>query len=103
MKRKILSLVLAICLVIPAIFALSACGKEKSEPVSEGVWFKAWLSVPANYSIIGGVSESDPDYSEYYFAEDGLRMYTPNITQSGRQEGFGSVAGHKCKSSALVP
>jgi len=91
MKRKILSLVLAICLVIPAIFALSACGKEKSEPVSEGVWFKAWLSVPANYSIIGGVSESDPDYSEYYFAEDGLRMYTPNITQSGRQEGFVKV------------
>ena len=46
MKKKLLSFVLAICLILPCAFALSACGKnpESGGPVCLGAKFEHFFS-----------------------------------------------------------
>ncbi len=86
MKNKFLSYGLAFCLAVPCALSLASCG-ESATPVSEEQWVAAFGSL-ANYSIIGGPSTNDPDYAEYYFEENGLRMYTPNNQVANRQDAY---------------
>lgn len=41
-----------------------------------------------NYTIKGGPSSSDPDYCEYYVTENGFRVYTPNISDVTKNDGY---------------
>lgn len=87
MKKKVLCFVLAASMVVPCAVALTACS-EQTNPTTETEWSTA-VAEMNNYSVKGGVSKTDVDYGEYYFAEDGgFRMYTPNNTLSNRQDAY---------------
>ncbi len=38
MKKKFLSLLLAICMIIPCVFILNACGSNSKNPISQAKW-----------------------------------------------------------------
>lgn len=49
-------------------------------------WIKKELDGLKKFTIIGGPSETDVDYSELYFIENGFRVYFPNRTDATQRD-----------------
>lgn len=75
-----------ICLVVPCLFCFAGCSNT-AVAVTEQEWETAFTGM-TNYSIIGGISNTDADYGEYYFQENGFRVYTPNNNATNRQDAY---------------
>lgn len=60
MKKKILSLIFAICMLLPCMFALTACGDDT--PPTLSVWEKTWTYqnvIDDNWKTAGGSADSN--------------------------------------------
>ena len=92
MKKKILSFVLAMCLILPCAFALSACGKnpEPSEPVDLAgktivVQYGAELDWNVNKITIAAfeeVNDNDGSYTVAYSTELTLEEFVEQFYES---------------------
>lgn len=84
MKRKIFSLILAICLIIPAMFILSACGNAKPEEptitttVTEEQWGKAVGFEGMKDITLNSTINTNPNFS-YQLKYDGVTVYSKQI------------------------
>lgn len=79
MKRKFLSLVLAICLVIPAMFVLSACGKtEIVTTVTEEQWGKAVNFEGMNNITLSSTVSTNSNFS-HLVKYDGVTIYSKQL------------------------
>lgn len=73
MKKKIFSLLLAICLIIPMSLMLSACGEKVKTTVTAEEWTKALnFEEITNYSVKGS-STTNPDFY-YEMKYDGSKI-----------------------------
>lgn len=84
MKRKIFSLALAICLIIPAMFVLSACENSNNPTttitttVTEEQWEKAVRFEGMNDITLNSTISTNPNFS-YQLKYNGVTVYSKQI------------------------
>ena len=91
MKKKFLSLILAICLFVPCIFAFTACGKEKEKTYA---WGKTWSyqeTVQSGWKSSGGDGNSIGSTKEDLLKREFNNLDLANMTIDGKKLDLSSV------------
>lgn len=88
MKKRILSLIMALCALCTVAFALTGCdllgslfGEEEPPQKSD---YELMFENLDNFTLKG----SGAEIIEYYYVEDGLRLYTPYNQDVTRREAY---------------
>ena len=87
--KKFLTRVLA-TLITTVTLALASAGCFVEEPnpptqMFEGIGQFATLQ---NFTLVGGPNQTDLDYGEYYFTENGFRVNTPNRLEATQRDAY---------------